>query len=67
MTFTLTSRSFHEGDRLPEAQVFDGMGYSGGNISPPLAWQDPPEGTRSFAITLYDPDAPTGRAGGTGW
>lgn len=39
------------------------MGYSGGNISPPLAWQDPPEGTRSFAITLYDPDAPTG----SGW
>ena len=52
MTFTLTSRAFHEGDRLPEAQVFDGMGYCGGNISPPLAWTDPPEGTNSFAITI---------------
>ena len=63
MTFTLTSRSFNDGDRLPEAQVFEGMGYCGGNISPPLAWQDPPAGTKSFAITMYDPDAPTG----SGW
>ncbi|RBM07940.1 kinase inhibitor [Novacetimonas cocois] len=63
MTFTLTSRAFHEGDRLPEAQVFDGMGYCGGNISPPLAWSGAPEGTKSFAITMYDPDAPTG----SGW
>ncbi|MFT8644099.1 kinase inhibitor [Gluconacetobacter sp.] len=63
MTFTLTSRAFKDGERLPDAQVFDGMGYRGGNISPPLAWSGAPEGTRSFAITMYDPDAPTG----SGW
>ena len=55
MTFTLTSTDFKDGDTLPDAQV-----YAGGNTSPHLAWSGAPEGTRSFAITCYDPDAPTG-------
>ena len=38
-------------------------GCDGGNISPALTWKDPPAGTKSFAVTLYDPDAPTG----SGW
>ena len=38
-------------------------GCDGGNVSPALSWQDPPAGTKSFALTLYDPDAPTG----SGW
>jgi len=63
MTFRLHSNTLEDGGRLPEAQVFNGMGYSGGNRSPQLAWEDPPAGTRSFVLTAFDPDAPTG----SGW
>jgi hypothetical protein len=63
MAFRLFSEDFKDGDSLPEAQVFNGMGHRGGNLSPPLAWADAPAGTRSFVVTLYDPDAPTG----SGW
>jgi Raf kinase inhibitor-like YbhB/YbcL family protein len=59
----LVSNDFKDGDALPMAQVFNGMGHSGGNRSPHLAWDGVPEGTRSFVVTLYDPDAPTG----SGW
>ena len=63
MTFRLTSTDFKDGDRLPQAQVFNGMGHAGGNLSPQLAWDGVPEGTQSFVVTCYDPDAPTG----SGW
>jgi Raf kinase inhibitor-like YbhB/YbcL family protein len=63
MNFQLSSKDLKDGGRLPEAQVFNGMGYSGGNRSPHLAWEGAPEGTQSFVVTLYDPDAPTG----SGW
>jgi len=59
----LISKSFNDGDKLPERQVFNGMGYQGENLSPHLAWDDVPAGTKSFVITCYDPDAPTG----SGW
>ncbi len=55
MTFTVTSTSFTDGSALPDAQV-----YAEGNRSPQLSWSGAPEGTRSFAITCFDPDAPTG-------
>jgi Raf kinase inhibitor-like YbhB/YbcL family protein len=55
MTFTLTSASFEDGGVLPEDQT-----YGGANRSPQLSWSGAPEGTRSFAITCFDPDAPTG-------
>jgi Raf kinase inhibitor-like YbhB/YbcL family protein len=63
MTFRLWSNDIADGKRLPETQVFNGMGYSGGNISPHLAWDGEPAGTKSFVVTMFDPDAPTG----SGW
>lgn len=55
MTFTLTSNGFADGGALPDAQV-----HAKGNRSPQLSWSGAPEGTKSFAVTCYDPDAPTG-------
>ncbi|RLA22708.1 MAG: YbhB/YbcL family Raf kinase inhibitor-like protein [Gammaproteobacteria bacterium] len=49
--------------QITNQQVFSGFGCEGNNISPKLNWKNPPEGTKSFAITMYDPDAPTG----SGW
>lgn len=61
--FQLSSTSISEGGKLSEAQVYKGFGCDGANTSPQLAWSGAPEGTKSFAITAYDPDAPTG----SGW
>ena len=61
--FTLTSPDIAPGGLIAEAQVFDGFGCKGGNVSPALAWSNAPEGTRSFALLVHDPDAPTG----SGW
>lgn len=60
---TLTSPDVHEGQKIASAQVFSGMGCTGNNLSPALKWTGAPAGTKSFAITAYDPDAPTG----SGW
>ncbi|MEM7061775.1 MAG: YbhB/YbcL family Raf kinase inhibitor-like protein [Cyanobacteria bacterium P01_B01_bin.77] len=61
--FSLTSTTVSEGEQLPNSHVFEGFGCEGGNQSPQLSWAGAPEGTKSFAITVYDPDAPTG----SGW
>ena len=61
--FILTSTDLHGGRPIASAQVFSGMGCDGGNQSPQLSWEGAPVGTRTFAITMYDPDAPTG----SGW
>ena len=59
-TFTLSSEHFLQGKKLSNTQLFDGFGCQGDNLSPALYWQGAPKNTKSFAITLYDPDAPTG-------
>ncbi|PZO01645.1 MAG: YbhB/YbcL family Raf kinase inhibitor-like protein [Hyphomicrobiales bacterium] len=61
--FKLSSTSIAEGAQLGSTFVFKGFGCDGGNLSPQLSWSGAPEGTKSFAITAYDPDAPTG----SGW
>jgi len=48
---------------IAEKFVFKGFGCDGGNVSPALAWSGAPKETKSFALTVYDPDAPTG----SGW
>jgi len=58
--FTLTSPEFKDQDPLQLVHEFDGYDGTGQNRSPALQWQGAPEGTKSFALTLYDPDAPTG-------
>ena len=61
--FTLKSSDVKQGAMLTDQQVFNGFGCSGGNVSPQLSWENPPAGTKSFVVTAYDPDAPTG----SGW
>src|ERR1700759_1878347 len=63
MTMKLTSQSFRDGDYLGDAHILSqdfGFGCAGGNKSPQLSWSGAPAGTKSFAVTCYDPDAPTG-------
>ncbi len=56
------------GGTIGETFVYNGFGCKGGNLSPALTWRDPPAGTKSFAILLHDPDAPTAApASGIGW
>ena len=63
LKFTLESDEVKPNVRIAEAQVYNGFGCNGGNRSPALKWSNPPAGTKSFAVTVYDPDAPTG----SGW
>jgi Raf kinase inhibitor-like YbhB/YbcL family protein len=56
--FTVTSTTVTDGAPWPSAQLASGIG--GQDVSPQLSWSGAPEGTRSYAVTVYDPDAPTG-------
>jgi Raf kinase inhibitor-like YbhB/YbcL family protein len=58
-TFRVTSTDVADGETLPKAQVSGILGAGGEDISPQLSWSGFPDGTRSFAVTVYDPDAPT--------
>ncbi len=60
-TFTIKSKEL--GGQATMQQVFSGFGCTGANTSPQLYWENSPDGTKSFAVTIYDEDAPTG----SGW
>lgn len=61
--FSLTSPDFAEGERLPDWARSGIAGAGGDDRSPALEWSGAPEGTQSYVVTMYDPDAPTG----SGW
>lgn len=61
--FSMYSPDIKQDGQLQAEQVFNGLGCAGKNTSPALAWRNVPAGTKSFAVTVYDPDAPTG----SGW
>lgn len=61
--FALSSPAIPPGGRLPAEQVLNTFGCKGSNISPELTWKGIPANAKSLALTLYDPDAPTG----SGW
>ncbi|ALE93493.1 hypothetical protein AOC05_16140 [Arthrobacter alpinus] len=58
-SFTLTSTSLADGTTMPIAQLNAGGHRGGLDLSPQLSWQGFPAGTHSFAVTMFDPDAPT--------
>jgi Raf kinase inhibitor-like YbhB/YbcL family protein len=65
LAFELTSPDpeVKTGKPMTKVQEYKGFGCNGDNLSPALEWKNVPVGTKSFAVTVYDPDAPTG----SGW
>ena len=61
--FRLVSPDLVPGKPIAAVQVYNAFGCTGGNVSPALSWRNPPAGTKSFALLMHDPDAPTG----SGW
>lgn len=59
----LSSQDIAQGEFMSKAHEYTGFGCSGDDLSPHLKWSNAPKGTKSFALTAYDPDAPTG----SGW
>jgi hypothetical protein len=67
LAFELLSPDVKADQLMPERFTFNGLGCHGQNISPELSWSDPPDGTKSFALMVHDPDAATGGAGIWHW
>lgn len=65
--FELSSPDLTPGVPMAEKFTFNGFDCKGDNVSPELRWQNPPEGTKSFALMVHDPDAATGGAGIWHW
>ncbi len=61
--FRVTSLTMKEQGIIGTEHVYSGFGCSGRNVSPELRWEQAPKEAKSFAVTVYDPDAPTG----SGW
>ncbi|WP_369138171.1 YbhB/YbcL family Raf kinase inhibitor-like protein [Modestobacter versicolor] len=59
-SFEVTSTDISSGEALTTPQVSGILGAGGDDVSPQLSWSGFPDGTRGFAVTVYDPDAPTG-------
>lgn len=62
-SFVASSAQISPNKTISEDHVFNGFGCAGQNISPQISWKNAPKETKSFAVTVYDPDAPTG----SGW
>jgi Raf kinase inhibitor-like YbhB/YbcL family protein len=58
-SFELTSQDVEDGQEMPTPQVSGIFGAGGADVSPQLSWSGHPDATKSFAVTVYDPDAPT--------
>jgi Raf kinase inhibitor-like YbhB/YbcL family protein len=55
--FSVTSSMMHGGNTIPLDMLYYGMGCAGNNRSPDLQWSGAPDGTKSYAVTMFDPDA----------
>lgn len=58
--FELSSADLEDGAAITDGYYWNQFGCSGGNQSPAISWKNAPPNTRSFAVTVYDKDAPTG-------
>ena len=61
--FTVASKDITPGSTVAQDFIFNGFGCTGKNVSPELHWSGAPAATQSYALSIYDPDAPTG----SGW